>query len=56
MDRGTWQATAYGLTRVAHDIATKPPPLLDPEKKSFQPSDCLLNVKRTLLFRREFIK
>ena len=56
MDRGAWQATVHGLARVGHDLATKPPPLLDPEKKSFQPSYCLLNVKRTLLFRIEFIK
>ena len=23
MDRGTWQATVYGVTRVGHDWATK---------------------------------
>ena len=23
MDRGTWQATVYGVTRVGHDLATK---------------------------------
>ena len=51
MDRGAWQATVHGLARVGHDLATKPPPLRDPEKKSFQPSYCLLNVKHTLLFR-----
>ena len=26
MDRGVWQATVHGVTRVGHDIATKPPP------------------------------
>ena len=28
MDRGTWQATVHGVTRVRHDLATKPPPPL----------------------------
>ena len=26
MDRGVWQATVPGVTRVGHDLATKPPP------------------------------
>ena len=26
MDRGAWQATVRGITRVWHDLATKPPP------------------------------
>ena len=26
MDRGAWQATVHGLTRVRHDLVTKPPP------------------------------
>ena len=25
MDREVWQATVYGVTRVRHDLATKPP-------------------------------
>ena len=25
MDRGVWQATVHGVTRVGHDLATKPP-------------------------------
>ena len=25
-DRGSWQARVHGLTRVIHDLATKPPP------------------------------
>ena len=25
MDRGTWWATVHGVTRVRHDLATKPP-------------------------------
>ena len=24
MDRGAWQATVYGVTRVKHDLVTKP--------------------------------
>ena len=26
MDRGAWQATVHGVTRVSHDLATKQPP------------------------------
>ena len=26
VDRGAWQATVHGVTRVRHDLATKPPP------------------------------
>ena len=26
MDRGAWQATVHGVTRVRHDLATKIPP------------------------------
>ena len=26
MDRGAWPATVHGVTRVGHDLATKPPP------------------------------
>ena len=26
MDRGAWQATVHGITRVGHDLTTKPPP------------------------------
>ena len=26
IDRGAWQATVHGITRVRHDLATKPPP------------------------------
>ena len=25
MDRGAWQATVHVITRVGHDLATKPP-------------------------------
>ncbi|KAB0382512.1 hypothetical protein FD755_004429, partial [Muntiacus reevesi] len=25
MDRGAWQASVHGVTRVGHDLATKPP-------------------------------
>ena len=26
VDRGIWQATVHGITRVGHDLATKAPP------------------------------
>ena len=26
MGRGSWQATVYGVTRVEHNLAIKPPP------------------------------
>ena len=26
MERGAWQAIVHGVTRVRHDLATKPPP------------------------------
>ena len=26
MYKGAWQATVHGVTRVRHDLATKPPP------------------------------
>ena len=26
MDRGAWWATAHGIARVGHNLATKPPP------------------------------
>ena len=28
MDREVWQATVHGVTRVGHDLVTKPPPPL----------------------------
>ena len=29
MDRGAWQPTVHGVTRVIHNLATKPPPRLE---------------------------
>ena len=29
MDRGAWWATAHGVARVRHDLATKPPPSME---------------------------
>ena len=26
MNRGAWRATVYGVSRVRHELATKPPP------------------------------
>ena len=28
MDRGAWQTTVHGVTRVRHHLATKPPPYI----------------------------
>ena len=28
MDRGSWQVTVHGVTRVRHDLVTKPPPYM----------------------------
>ena len=36
MDRGAWQPTVCGVTRVIHNLATKPPPRLE---KSSQHSE-----------------
>ena len=29
MDRGAWWATVHGVTRVRHDLESKPPPCLE---------------------------
>ena len=34
MDKGAWQATVHGVTRVRYDLATTPPP---PPKKKKNP-------------------
>ena len=37
IDRGAWQATVHGVTKVGHNLATKPPPhgiLLSNKKKN----------------------
>ena len=33
MDRGVWRATVHGITRVGHDLATKPPPCMSVYRK-----------------------
>ena len=33
MDRGAWKATGHGVTRVGHDLVTKPPPPLGDNRK-----------------------
>ena len=37
MDRGVGQATILGVTRVGHDLATKPPPPLSYSKWNSMP-------------------
>ena len=49
MDRRAWQTTVLGVTRVRHDLATKPPPRAE---------QALINTKKTslyLLINRRFI-
>ena len=29
MDRGAWRATVHRVTRVGHDLVTKPPPFIN---------------------------
>ena len=35
MDRGPWQATVHGVTRVGHDLATKPTKVIHTLNKIF---------------------
>ena len=47
MDRGAWQATVHGVTRVGHDLATKPPPPSHPFQSLAAPSGlpvCLIQA------------
>ena len=37
MDRGAWRATVHGITRVGHDLATKPQSVFLPSFYSFFP-------------------
>ena len=45
MDRGAWQATVHGVSRVGHDLATKP---LPPWKESYDKLDILKSKDITL--------
>ena len=36
MDRGAWQATVHGVTRVGQHLAAKPPMLVKKRRKFFQ--------------------
>ena len=38
MDRGTWRATVHEVTRVGHDLVTKPPPQSTRIKWFFSPA------------------
>jgi len=51
MDRGAWQAAVYGVTRVRHNLATKPPPAEYKITKSTQVKDTesLLDIKSKAL-------
>ena len=36
MDRGAWQTTVHGVTRVGHDLVIKPPPPPDLNEVDFK--------------------
>ena len=38
MDRGVWRATVHGVTRVRHDLATKPPPPPQIQREGVSPN------------------
>ena len=49
MDREAWQATVHGVTRVGHDLVTKPPPRIHVFKdisSMVQERNVLLNQNR----------
>ena len=54
MDRGAWQATVHGVTRVGHDLVTKPPPpppnnkFLTSANRAFSMIYCMLCHKTSL--------
>ena len=44
MERGAWQATVHGVTRVGHDLGAKPPPPPPPpQSKPSSPSPLKLS-------------
>ena len=42
MDRGAWQATVHGVTRVRHDLVTKPPPPDQPGIQGTNSWSCII--------------
>ena len=36
MDRGAWQATVHGVTKVGHNLATKQPPQFSSLQEYFE--------------------
>ena len=36
MDRGAWKVTVHWVTRVGHDLATKPPPTTHNTKSNLE--------------------
>ena len=43
-DREAWQATVHGVTRVGHDLATKPPPPIKHSQGPLAPSQGLWKI------------
>ena len=64
MDRKAWRARVHGVTRVGHDLATKPPPPRRPEQKYMSPpcatpllrfSFCLQSLSASESFLNELV-
>ena len=45
LNRGAWQATVHGVAKVRHDLATKPPPLMDRAVRYFYFVKILLRLQ-----------
>ena len=45
MDRGVWQATIHGVTRVRHNLVTKP---LPPSESKFRPQSKVFCIGYTI--------
>ena len=53
MDRGARRATVHGITRVGHDLATKPPPHMYPSSHLEKRKNFALNVNNSSLEKLE---
>ena len=47
MNRGAWRAAVHGVTRVGHDLATKPLPPSISKKYSQMNENCDINLEST---------
>ena len=53
MDGGAWWVTVHGVTRVGHDLATKPPPHMYPSSHLEKRKNFALNVNNSSLEKLE---